>query len=296
MKKSPLWQISVSTTAEAEEFICEALEQTFQSLPSTYNNVLTGKIVVTVYLEQRPSAALMAGLKSRFKARLKPLPRENWAESWKRHFKPINVGDRLLIKPGWSKRQPVKGQAVVILDPGLSFGTGHHATTMFCLRQIVAQRKKGTKQTFLDIGSGSGILSIAAAKLGYSPVTAFDFDPEAVRVSRANARQNRVQNRVQPQQKDLTTLPLRSAQQYDLICANLIYDLLINEAERIVNRLKPGGNLILAGILRSQFPRVQKTFEKLGLQIFARSSEKEWKSGQFAFRCWCDRKSVRAAK
>ena len=309
MKKPPLWQVSVSTAPALEEIVSIILEQLFQNTPSIYSNVRTGKTVVTVYQEQKPTDAKLAVLKkeiSSFHAGLKSeiphfkspvilvkkLARENWAESWKRHFKPINVAGRLLIKPGWSKREPLKNQAVVILDPGLSFGTGHHATTMFCLRQIVAQRKTG-KQTFLDIGSGSGILSIAAAKLGYTPIESFDFDPEAVRVSRENVRQNKVQHLVRPRQKDLTTLPPRSTQQYDLICANLIYDLLVAEAERIVNRLKPDGNLILAGILRSQFSRVQKKFESLGLKLFSKSSEKEWKSGQFAFRCLSGRKSVR---
>ncbi len=288
--KSFLWQISVKTTAEAEESVRDALEELFQSAPSIYSNARTKRSVVTVYQEQKPDAKLLAKIKHPYL--VKRLARENWAESWKRHFKPINIGLSLLIKPGWSKRKPVKGQAVVILDPGLSFGTGHHATTMFCLRQIVACRTKG-QQSFLDIGSGSGILSIAAAKIGYAPIESFDFDPEAVRASRQNVRQNKVQSCVCPRQKDLTTLPLRGAKQYDLICANLIYDLLIQEAERIVNRLKPGGNLILAGILRSQFARVEKRFLSFGLQKISGSSEKEWKSGQFAFRSLCGRKSAR---
>ena len=122
--------------------------------------------------------------------------RENWAESWKRHFKPIEIGGELLIKPSWSKRRAKKNQAVLILDPGLSFGTGQHPTTSFCLEQLVQHRTIKADQSFLDIGTGSGILALAAAKLGYSLVEAFDFDPEAVAIARTNARRNRVSDKI----------------------------------------------------------------------------------------------------
>lgn len=256
----------------------------------------TGKITVTVHLEKlvSPAKTLRANLARDLKRiqaagldlgkpviAIKKLAPENWAESWKRHFKPIEIGKALLIKPSWSKRRERKGQAVVILDPGLSFGTGQHATTSFCLQQMVAYRKPSTRQTFLDVGSGSGILAICAAKLGYAPVEAFDFDPEAVRVSRENAAENKVEKVVKPTRKDLTQLPANSARKYDLICANLMYDLLISEAEKISQRLKPDGNLILAGILSTQFSMVQKAYKKLGLKLIATREEKEWQSGEF---------------
>ena len=102
------------------------------------------------------------------KIEIAKVKREDWAESWKRHFHPIEIGKTLLVKPSWSKKRPAKNQAVVILDPGLSFGTGQHPTTSFCLHQIARGRKNGTpRPSFLDIGTGSGILAIAAAKLGY---------------------------------------------------------------------------------------------------------------------------------
>jgi ribosomal protein L11 methyltransferase len=232
--------------------------------------------------------------------------REDWSESWKRHFKAIQIGDALLIKPSWIKRKPRKNQAVVILDPGLSFGTGQHATTSFCLDQIVAairrppQIQKKAKDaalsreaatpflrasaSFLDIGTGSGILAIAAAKLGYQPVRAFDFDPEAVRVACANAQVNQVQGKLKITRDDVTKLPLRPARKYDLVCANLISNLLIAERRRIVAQLHRGGTLVLAGILRSEFPQVQKAFEDLGLQLFRCKIEKEWRSGSFSFK------------
>ena len=146
---------------------------------------------------------------------------------------------------------------MVVLDPGLSFGTGQHPTTAFCLRQLVARRRPGEAQSCLDIGTGSGILAIAAAKLGYAPVDAFDFDPEAVRIARANARRNGVAARIRFSRQDLTKLPRRSARKYSLVCANLISSLLLAERERILARLQPDGVLVVAGILKEEFAQVQ---------------------------------------
>jgi ribosomal protein L11 methyltransferase len=171
---------------------------------------------VTVYCEDKPAAGIRKTITAGL-ARLKgcglevgpgnitiaKMRREDWAESWKRHFKPIEIGDAMLLKPSWSKRRPRKNQSVVVLDPGLSFGTGQHPTTAFCLHEIVRRilwrKERGrlarefktrhhgdepsAPQSFLDIGTGSGILAVAAAKLGYKPVHAFDFDGNAVEIA-----------------------------------------------------------------------------------------------------------------
>ena len=172
---------------------------------------------------------------------------------------------------------------MVILDPGLSFGTGQHPTTLFCLSQLARRRRRGVAQSFLDIGTGSGILAIAAAKLGYSPVRAFDFDPEAIRAARANVNSNSVAALVSLRRADLTRLPAKSAARFDVICANLIFDLLLAEADKIIKRLKPEGTLVLAGILVSQFDRVRERFEQSGLRLVAHRIQKEWRSGAFRF-------------
>ena len=194
----------------------------------------------------------------------------------------MEFGRALLLKPSWVRRRPRAGQQVVVLDPGLSFGTGQHPTTGFCLEQIVANRSADQQQSLLDIGTGSGILAIAAVKLGYRPVEAYDFDPDAVRVARANARQNAVSRRLTIAQRDLTREPLRSVHKFDMICANLIFDLLLSERARIVNRLGPGGTLVLAGILRAQFPAVVRAYRRLGLRLKVSRRQNEWQSGAFA--------------
>lgn len=298
------------TTLEAEDAVAELMGTILGQSASSHFNVETRVSVVSVYgpqkmiLSRRVREQVSAGLKKitscglnigSGKIKTSKVRREDWAESWKRHFKPIEIGGALLIKPSWIKRPPRKNQAVVILDPGLSFGTGQHATTSFCLHQIVAAvcgvgaaRQKSSHRlaatkSFLDIGTGSGILAIAAAKLGYKPVRAFDFDPEAVRIARANARVNRVAGKLKITRNDAAKLPLRAARQYDLVCANLISNLLITERRRIVAQLNRSGTLVLAGILKSEFAQVQTAFEDLGLKLAAAKNEKEWRSGSFCF-------------
>jgi len=286
-----MWQISITASDASEEAAVDLLERTFRLPAAVYHDLRTGKQTVSIYPSrlrlspQKARAGLSRALGRLFSGRagivIKKLPRENWAESWKRHFKPLEIGRALLIKPCWSGRRARPGQRMVRLDPGLSFGTGHHPTTAFCLAQLAACRRPGRAQSFLDIGSGSGILAIAAAKLGYAPVRAFDFDPQAIRVSRANARANRVQDRVRPRRQDLARLPARSRRRWDVICANLTADLLAGQAGRIRARLKPGGQLIVAGILQTEFRQIREIFATFGLTLAENEVQKDWQSGRF---------------
>jgi ribosomal protein L11 methyltransferase len=286
-----MWQLSITAPAASEAAVVDLLEKTFAIPAVVYHDLRTGKQTVTIYPSRlgagphRARAALGRALRQLFSERpgivIRQLRRENWAESWKRHFKPLDIGHALLIKPGWSRRRARPGQRVVVLDPGLSFGTGHHATTSFCLEQLAACRRPGCAQSFLDIGCGSGILAIAAAKLGYAPIQAFDFDPQAIRVSRANARKNRVQDRVRPRRQDLSRLPARSRRRWDVICANLTADLLASQAGKIRARLKPGGQLIVAGILKTEFCEIREKFSSFGLTLAKNEVKEEWQSGRF---------------
>ena len=292
----PLWHISVATTLEAEDAVGELLGSLLGAAASAYFDVEAQTSRVSVFsqkiLPRTVRQEIFSGLKrienfglnlGSGKITVAKVKREDWAESWKRHFHPQEIGGALLVKPSWSKKRPRKNQAVVILDPGLSFGTGQHPTTSFCLNEIVRCRNNGIRQTFLDIGTGSGILAIAAAKLGYAPVRAFDFDPEAVRVARENTRENRVDARLKPTRGDVTKLPLKPARQYNVVCANLISNLLIAERRRIANRLKRNGTLVLAGILAAEFSEVERTFAGVGLKLVASGVENEWRSGSFCF-------------
>src|SRR6185436_7115523 len=142
----------------------------------------------------------------------------------------------------------------------------------------------GKAPSFLDIGTGSGILAIAAAKLGCAPVHALDFDLDAVRIARANARSNRVERRLRLWRADLLRLPPVSSVRFDLVCANLTADLLVNESRRILARCGPAGLLVLAGILDSQFAAVRVHYERAGWRLVRTRREKEWRSGVFGRR------------
>src|SRR5438128_2022984 len=247
--KTRLWQISLTVPVEAEEAVAALFESLFRRPPSVYTDAETPTSAVSAYCPKLPSperdlrARLRTGLQQiqscgldigAARIAIRKLRGEAWADSWKKHFQPLEISRALLVKPSWSRRRPRAGQAVVVLDPGLSFGTGQHPTTAFCLEQLVACRPAGRARSMLDIGTGSGILAIAAAKLGYHPVHAFDFDPGAVRVARANAFQNRVEERIRIYLQDLTRLPLRCVGTFDVVCANLASDLLIGQSKRIL--------------------------------------------------------------
>ena len=318
----PLWRVSVTTSPAAEEAVAEMLGGLFNAAAAIYFNLETDVSTVSVFCDLKPEAPKLraeiaaelrriagCGLKlGAGRIEIAKVKREDWAESWKRHFHPLEIpfrrdefhesphlksksgtrsseqgGQGLLVKPSWSKKRPRKNQAVVILDPGLSFGTGQHPTTSFCLRELVRNRKIGTRQSFLDIGTGSGILAVAAAKLGYQPVHAFDFDPESVRVARENARKNLVYGQIRLTRADVTRLPVKPARKYDMICANLISNLQISEKRRIVDRLKPDGTLVLAGILAVELGVVERAFADLKLRLVAQRVENEWGSGSFCF-------------
>jgi ribosomal protein L11 methyltransferase len=294
-----LWKISVRTSPEAEDALTASLTKKFSQPATSYHDRESGAVTVTVFLSENPkwSRVKERELKNEIESvkgcgldtrpgtvSVAKVRRQDWAESWKRHFKPLEVGPALLIKPTWSQRRARRGQAVVLLDPGLSFGTGQHATTGFCLRQLVKGRDKAKSQSFLDVGTGSGILAIAAAKLGYAPVRGFDFDPQAVKIARANARMNQVSAGIEFFEEDVTQSTHRSSGKYALICANLVCDLLLKAQPHLMARLQDDGVLVLAGILRAEFWRIQEAFEASGLRLVASCAEKEWRSGSFAWK------------
>jgi ribosomal protein L11 methyltransferase len=295
-----LWRVSVSTTSTAEESVVELLQALFEVPATSYTDVETATSTITVYLPRRPDwqrerpmlAARLAQLRQfglnvgTCRPSLAKMARKDWAESWKRHFHPLEVSRRLLIKPSWSRRRPRAGQSVVVIDPGLSFGTGQHPTTAFCLDQLAASSEtaigaREARKSFLDIGTGSGILAIAAAKLGFSPIDAFDLDRDAVRVATLNAEANDVAGLIRFRRQDVRKLKARPSKRYSFICANLISNLLLKERKRLISQLAPSGTLVLAGILKTEFAQVRDAYESSGLKLKASRTEREWRSGSF---------------
>jgi ribosomal protein L11 methyltransferase len=287
-----LFQIGLRCQAQLETPAVAALEAVARTQPVTYVDEDTRVCTVSVYRRTtRPAAAALAlraqqrllrGFPGeRFRRLTRKVKPQDWAESWKRHFKVLVIGDRLLVRPTWSRRRPRAAQVELVLDPGLSFGTGQHPTTRFCLEEIVARTQASENVSLIDVGTGSGILAIAAAKLGCRPVVAFDFDPVAVKAARANARLNGVSRHLLLRRADLAHPPAEWTQRYSLVCANLTSDLLLTRLRRLLRWLEPNGRLVLAGILRTQFPAVQAACETAGLHLVRTHAESEWQSGAF---------------
>ena len=214
---------------------------------------------------------------------LHTLRKEDWAESWKIHFKLMEISERLAIRPSWIDYKAKPGQQVLVLDPGMSFGTGQHATTKFCLKAIdkfTAEAK--TAQSMLDAGCGSGILSIAAYQLGCRPVAAFDIDPEASAIARENCQINGLKNSELP--IDTASLEGYDSKnlRYEIVAANILSSALIAGKAKLLTLCKPGGRLILAGILEKEYAHVRSEFEALGCKELFAETEKEWRGGAFS--------------
>ena len=189
-----------------------------------------------------------------------PVSEEDWANSWKEHFKPTRVGERLIVAPTWEHYSAEQADIVIRLDPGMAFGTGTHATTRLCLQALEQILKtQPPAPTTLDVGCGSGILAIAAALLGSDSVTAIDIDPVAADVTAENARLNGVGARI-----SASTTPLQSIDAtFDVVVANILAEDLARMASELTAKVAVNGWLILSGILNEKETVVTKAFDHL---------------------------------
>ncbi|WP_314620942.1 50S ribosomal protein L11 methyltransferase [uncultured Selenomonas sp.] len=196
---------------------------------------------------------------------------EDWSETWKAFFHTEKVGRRTVIKPTWEEHEAGAGEIVVELDPGAAFGTGQHATTALCIRTLEGLVEPG--MTVFDVGTGSGVLSIVAAKLGAARVEAVDFDPVAVRVAEENVRQNGVQEVVRTGRSDL----LRSVEgKADLIIANIIADIIVRLFGEVGGSLAAGGRMLLSGIIEDRLNDVLEAAALHGFVVEKVEREKGW--------------------
>ena len=210
-----------------------------------------------------------SGLNPSFSFEYSLLPDKDWNETWKKSFAPIDIGEDLTIIPSWVKKDT--DRIPVIIDPGMVFGTGYHETSQTCLALIEKISKGNRKDSCLDIGTGSGILAIGAAKLGFGHVTAVDIDPMAIDAAMRNVDENRLTN-VTVREGDIHTVD----GSFDLIVANLLSGILVDIAPEIVSRLNPGGTAILSGMLPGQETDVITAFEKAGLTLSETANSGKW--------------------
>jgi ribosomal protein L11 methyltransferase len=182
-----------------------------------------------------------------------------WAESWKEHFPPLTVGERLFVRPPWSAPAPA-GRIDIVIHPGMAFGTGHHATTRSCLLWLERALRARPTARVLDLGTGSGILAIAAAKLGAPMVWALDTDPEACAIAAENAARNGVADRLYID-SDVSITPER----FEIVVANLLAGALVELVADIAARLEPGGVALGAGVLVAEASAVRAAWRAAGL-------------------------------
>ena len=214
------------------------------------------------------------GLRPIGELRTRIVDEADWAVAWKSHFPVLRIGRRLVVKPTWRRHRATAEELVLVLDPGMAFGTGLHPTTRLCLAGLEALDDRGVLAgaRLLDVGSGSGILSIAALRLGADSAVALDIDPIAVEASGANARRNRLGRRIRPR---LGTLPTGEPA-FDVVVANLIAALLVRVAREIAAELRLGGGWLVSGIFVDREAEVVEAFRVAGLEADGRWSEGDW--------------------
>ena len=198
---------------------------------------------------------------------------DEWQNSWKDHFHVLRVGRRLVVKPTWREYDPRPSDVVIVLDPGMAFGTGHHPTTRSCLEQL--ERLVAPGASVLDFGCGSGILSIAASKLGASSVLGVEADSSAVRVAKQNARENGVQHNVLVVEG---TLPRPEARPgaFDVAVANISAKVVSEASTELVRAVKPGGAVIASGIILDNKAVVERSMAAAGAALADTIVDGDW--------------------
>ncbi len=253
--------------------------------PTAWFDVETQVCRVDVFLEDaRQAGAVQATLTQvgallglRLEPTLGTLARSDWAESWKRFFHVEKISDRVVVRPSWESYDAQPGECVIQLDPGLSFGTGKHATTQACLRFLDQLAAEDTGRTVLDMGCGSGILAIGAKLLGFVDVRGFDNDPDCIRVSEENAVINGVSIPFSLDDLSHTYPPS------EVVVANILAPVLIQFAPQVAASLAAGpqSRLVVSGILDEQYAAVRAAYQAQGLEEIASLLIENWRSGLF---------------
>ena len=197
---------------------------------------------------------------------------KDWAHAWKEYFNVTRITDKIVVKPEWKDYTPEPGEVIIHIDPGMAFGTGTHPTTSMCLALLEEYVQPG--QTLLDVGCGSGILMICAAKLGADTMTGIDVDPAAVDITRQNLEKNGIS--LDHVTLKAATLDNTPEIQYDLICANIIAQVIAPIMPDIAARLAPDANAILSGIIEERLPDIYAAMAAQNLECVKKTTHEEW--------------------
>jgi ribosomal protein L11 methyltransferase len=245
----------------------------------------TGPVTVRAYL---PFDAELGDCRSRLEealwhlgqitplpeARFQEVPEEDWSLQWKTHYRPMRIGRRIRIIPSWMEADVLPTDAVLRLDPGMAFGTGVHPTTQLCLEAMEERIHPG--MDVIDLGCGSGILAIAAVKLGAGRAVGMDQDPQAVQTARENVIRNGVESKIEIRLGSLDTL-LEERLSAPVVVANILASVLKEMLSGgLAKTVRPGGCLILSGILADQAPAVEAAVRTAGMQSMGKKTREDW--------------------
>lgn len=199
---------------------------------------------------------------------------DDWADAWKQYYKPVKCGEHIVIVPMWEEYDAAPDDVIIKMDPGMAFGTGTHETTRLCL--ALMEKHLREDMTVMDMGTGSGILAIYAAKLGAKKIDAYDIDPVAVRVAKENFAQNGVSDKIFCDVSDLMENAKKNTEKYDFVCANIVADIVIRLSECMGDYVKKDGLCAVSGIIESQAERVKNAVCGKGFVLIDETKENDW--------------------
>lgn len=295
-------QIKVSGNIKDKDEICAVMTMIDQGLMiEDYSDVTEGlnamygelldesiinadkeRVSVSVFIsEEKNYAEAVTFLRDRFSllgldvtTEIIGVDEDDWADAWKQYYKPVKCGEHIVIVPLWEKYDAQPDDVIIKMDPGMAFGTGTHETTRLCLAQMEKHMTKD--MTVLDMGTGSGILAIYAAKLGAEKIDAYDIDPVAVKVAKDNFCENGVQDKIFCDVSDLMQNADKTREKYDFVCANIVADIVIRLSECMGDYVKVGGLCAVSGIIETQAERVKKAISEKGFVQIDESKENDW--------------------
>lgn len=206
-----------------------------------------------------------------FEVEERDVPDQDWANDWKSYFHPISIDEGLTIVPSWEDYEPKEGEEIIILDPGMAFGSGNHATSFLCSRYLREYMKQG--DTVIDIGCGSGILSLVAVKSGAEKVIAVDLDPQCMIATEENAQKNNMLDSIDTREGDLFSVVTESA---DVVVSNIFAEVIIGMLHDVKHHVKPGGIYIASGILKEKLQDAMNALKGEGFELLDDRTDGDW--------------------
>ncbi len=306
-------EVKITTTGEASDAVSEMLmtlgangvaiddpddirieiakPNTLDYADEEFVNSLGSDVVIKAYFsEDKNSSEILMLAKEKmavisefldtgsYKVETANLDEEDWANNWKKYYKPVHITEKVVIKPSWEEYDARDREIVIEINPGMAFGTGTHETTRLCIQMLEKYLNPG--DSVLDAGCGTGVLAITAAKLGASRITAFDIDEVAVRVTKENCELNKVSDKIDSFSGELKNVqPVK----YDVVIANIIANVIISISADIKKYIKKDGIFITSGIIKERKQEVLDTYTKLGFKCESIVELGEWTA--IALRC-----------